>query len=87
MLAIATLFSQGIFEHYFVHSSKSFSLIEVSNVLDGSVQDTNGLIWKHNSMVWAGRCGLVFLWIAAALTLITGWNYFLKAIPFLREKN
>jgi cardiolipin synthase len=29
--------------------------------------------------------GLILLWLAAGLTLITGWDYFRKAMPFLRE--
>jgi cardiolipin synthase (CMP-forming) len=29
--------------------------------------------------------GIVTLWIAGVLTLITGWDYFRKALPFLNE--
>lgn len=29
--------------------------------------------------------GLLLIWVAAALTLITGWDYFRKALPMLRE--
>ncbi len=28
----------------------------------------------------------MLLWIAAALTLITGWDYFRKALPYLRSE-
>ena len=37
---------------------------------------------------WAGvatRAGLVLIWLAAALTAITGWDYFRKALPYLRD--
>ena len=34
-------------------------------------------------MVW--MFGLILIWIAAALTLITGWDYFRKALPYLGE--
>ena len=34
---------------------------------------------------WATGVGITLLWIAAALTLITGWDYFRKALPFLKE--
>ena len=37
------------------------------------------------SMFWSGYVGLVLLWVAAALTLITGWDYFRKALPHLKE--
>jgi CDP-diacylglycerol--glycerol-3-phosphate 3-phosphatidyltransferase len=33
----------------------------------------------------AGDVGLVLIWIAAALTAVTGWEYFQKARPYLRE--
>ena len=29
--------------------------------------------------------GIFLLWVAAALTVITGWDYFRKATPFLKE--
>ena len=34
---------------------------------------------------WATVGGIVLLWVAAALTLMTGWDYFRKAMPYLRE--
>jgi CDP-diacylglycerol--glycerol-3-phosphate 3-phosphatidyltransferase len=33
----------------------------------------------------ATYAGLVLIWIAAALTAITGWDYFRKAMPYLRD--
>jgi CDP-diacylglycerol--glycerol-3-phosphate 3-phosphatidyltransferase len=30
--------------------------------------------------------GLVLFWIAAALTAVTGWDYFRRALPFLRDE-
>jgi len=36
-------------------------------------------------MIWAGRIGLVLLWIAAALTAITGYDYLRKSMPYLVE--
>jgi len=29
--------------------------------------------------------GVALLWVAAGLTVITGWDYFKKSLPFLRE--
>jgi CDP-diacylglycerol--glycerol-3-phosphate 3-phosphatidyltransferase len=29
--------------------------------------------------------GLVLIWIAAVLTAITGWDYFRKSLPYLRD--
>lgn len=33
----------------------------------------------------ANHTGLALIWIAAILTAITGWDYFRKALPFLRD--
>ena len=42
--------------------------------------------WKLRGMVWAGHAGLWLLWIAAALTLITGAEYLIKALPHLKDE-
>jgi CDP-diacylglycerol--glycerol-3-phosphate 3-phosphatidyltransferase len=47
--------------------------------------DELGLIWKLEAMYWSGQIGLWLLWIAAALTLITGIDYFAKALPHLKD--
>ncbi len=33
----------------------------------------------------ATLAGLALIWVAAALTVITGWDYFRKALPILKE--
>ena len=51
----------------------------------GEVAYLQGLRWKFEGMVWAGWGGLALLWIAAGLTLVTGYDYLRKAMPYLRE--
>ncbi|MBM9593355.1 CDP-diacylglycerol--glycerol-3-phosphate 3-phosphatidyltransferase [Roseitranquillus sediminis] len=34
---------------------------------------------------WATFFGIILLWIAATLTVMTGWEYFAKARPYLRD--
>ena len=41
--------------------------------------------WKLAGAHWSGQIGLWLLWMAAALTLITGIDYFRKAIPHLKD--
>ena len=86
MVAIAVLFAQGVFEHYLAVSIEGLDPQNVSAILNGDVADTHGLIWKEQGMLWAGYIGLTLLWIAATLTLITGWDYFVKALPLLKEE-
>ena len=85
MAAISFLFSQGVFEHYLIMSSIGMDQDAIASVLDGSVGDDMGLRWKFHAMIWSGHIGLGLLWIAAALTLITGYDYFAKSLPFLKD--
>lgn len=85
MTAISVLFGQGIFEHYLVMSSIGMDQGIVDQIMAGEIEDTQGLRWKFEGMIWTGRLGLWLLWIAAALTLITGADYLRKAMPHLKE--
>jgi CDP-diacylglycerol--glycerol-3-phosphate 3-phosphatidyltransferase len=86
MVAIATLFAQGVFEHYLGMSAYGMDQAMFDSIMGGDVPDELGLGWKYRGMIWSGQAGLVLLWIAAALTLITGGDYFRKALPFLKEE-
>ncbi len=85
MVAIAVLFAQGVFEHYLGMSTMGMSPEIIQGVMTGEIEDLHGLWWKHAGMVWAGNVGIVLLWLAAFLTLLTGWDYFRKAVPFLKD--
>jgi len=85
MIAISVLFAQGIFEHYLGMSAFGMDAELVGQILDGDVEDLQGLRWKLAGMDWAGRIGLWLLWLAAALTLLTGADYLRKALPYLKE--
>ncbi len=85
MIAIAVLFAQGVFEHYFGMSIFGMDETLVIDILDGQVEDVLGLWWKYEGMIWAGNVGVLLLWIAAALTLITGADYLMKALPYLKD--
>ena len=85
MTAIAVLFSHGVFEHYLIVSSYGMDEELIRSVMAGATQDLQGLRWKEMAMVGAGQLGLWLLWIAAALTLVTGFDYLQKALPYLEE--
>ena len=83
MLSIALLFAQGVVEHYALKFSSrkdgnSTGISQSSETDQSTKLDFDFLYWLENF-------GLVMLWIAAILTLITGFEYFKKAIPALRE--
>ncbi|MGR3661167.1 MAG: CDP-diacylglycerol--glycerol-3-phosphate 3-phosphatidyltransferase [Paracoccaceae bacterium] len=86
MVAISVLFSKGVFEHYFFMNSFGMDATIVADILAGREEDLFGLKWLSSGLFWSFWIGVVFLWVAAILTLITGWDYFRKSLPFLREE-
>lgn len=85
MVAISVLFLQGILEHYVGMLSYGMSAEIFAGVLDGSEPDELGLLWKYRGMLATWYGGATLLWVAGLLTLMTGWDYFTKALPYLRE--
>lgn len=51
----------------------------------GVVERPLGMPFREGWAELLFHAGTVLLWIAAVLTLITGWDYFLKALPLLRD--
>ncbi len=87
LTAIAVLFGQGVFEHYLGMSVFGMDDALIKAILNGTEEDVLGLRWKLAGMEYAGLAGLWLLWIAAALTAVTGVDYLLKAMPHLKEEN
>ena len=85
MVAISFLFAQGIFEHYLIKASAGQGQELVHDVLQGNLEWRQGLHWMYLGMEWSGRLGHWVLWMAAILTLISGFEYARKAIPHLKE--
>lgn len=85
MIALTLLFAKGIFEHYVGMLSLGMNPEIVTGILSGETEDSVGLGWKVTGMIWTSNGGVFLLWIAAVLTAITGFDYFRKAWPFLRE--
>ena len=77
MIAIATLFAQGVFEHYLA--------VTIEDLDSATISAIHRTGRKEAGMTWTGHLGLTLLWVAATLTLVTGWDYFVKALPLLRE--
>jgi CDP-diacylglycerol--glycerol-3-phosphate 3-phosphatidyltransferase len=87
MIAIAVLFAQGVFEHYFGLTVQGMDPARVTDILEGRAADVPGLVWKYQGMVWAGHVGIWLLWLAAALTLATGLDYINKSVPYLKDEH
>lgn len=85
MVAIATLFSNGVFEHYLGMQTFGMDAMMIADILDGAEIDELGLRWKLTGMIWSFWLGAGLLWAAGVLTILTGVDYFRKSLPFLRD--
>ncbi len=85
MVAIAVLFAYGLFEHYVGMAVWGMDGAMVADILAGREEDLLGIGWKSAGLSWSGWGGLGLFWIAALLTLITGIDYFQKALPYVKE--
>ncbi len=86
MVAIAVLFATGVFENEFFDRLQGMDAAMVDAIMSGQLPDEVGLtFWStlRDSTWWVGT---VLLWFAAALTAVTGWDYFVKARPHLRDR-
>lgn len=86
MVALAVLFSTGIFEHHFAERIHGMDAETIGAILSGDLPDELSLarlLWWQDATFFAG---VVLLWVAAALTAITGWDYFSKARPHLVDR-
>jgi CDP-diacylglycerol--glycerol-3-phosphate 3-phosphatidyltransferase len=86
MVAIAVLFAKGVFEHYFGMLVFGMGNQMAADVLAGREEDLVGLGWKYQGVILSWWSGVVLLWIAALLTLVTGLDYFRKSIPHLTDE-
>ena len=85
MVAIALLFAVGIFEYYFVMGTEEMDRQIVADILASYASDPAHLRLFYNGWYATWYSGVAFLWVAAALTVITGVDYFRKALPHLRD--
>mgnify|MGYP003638478718 CR=1 FL=1 len=85
MTAIAVLFSTGAFDTYFQISTEGMDDAMIIAVLEGIEPDLQGILWKLNGAFYSWWIGIVLLWAAMVLTVLTGFDYFRKSLPYLRE--
>ncbi|KMW56257.1 CDP-diacylglycerol--glycerol-3-phosphate 3-phosphatidyltransferase [Candidatus Rhodobacter oscarellae] len=86
MIALTFLFATGIFEHNFLDRTIGMDEGTLHLIMTGQLPDDIGLVWHQTGAWWSWWIGTILLWIAAALTLITGVDYFAKSLPFFREE-
>jgi CDP-diacylglycerol--glycerol-3-phosphate 3-phosphatidyltransferase len=85
MVAIAVLFSYGLFSHYLGMGTFGMDGATIDAILAGELADETGLRFTYYGAYLAYGGGVALFWVAAVLTVITGLDYLRKAMPFLRE--
>ena len=85
MVAIAALFAFALFQSLTGMAMDGMDPAFAGQILAGVEPDLGGLKLRYDLMVWCWWAGIALLWIAAILTAITGYDYFRKALPYLRE--
>ncbi|SEN34115.1 CDP-diacylglycerol--glycerol-3-phosphate 3-phosphatidyltransferase [Loktanella fryxellensis] len=85
MVGISLLFATGAFEHYLGLDTLGMDRAMRDAVLAGDIPAGLGLEWKYWGMMLSWYAGITVLWIAGVLTLVTGFDYFRKALPYLKD--
>lgn len=84
MVAIGVLLAKGVVEHGLYERIVGMDPALVDAILTGQEEDLFGLGWREALTDWTRQAGFALLWVAAGLTILTGWDYFRKAQPYLR---
>ena len=85
MVAIAILFAKGAFEHYLIEGSMGMDQDTQIGILAGDIEDLLGLRSLETGLEISWYAGVSFLWLAMILTVLSGADYFRKALPYLRD--
>ncbi|WP_208348035.1 CDP-diacylglycerol--glycerol-3-phosphate 3-phosphatidyltransferase [Pseudaestuariivita rosea] len=86
MIALAVLFARGIFEHHLEIRIQGMNDEMIAAIFEGLVPDEVGLLWLYDGIQYSWYSGVALLWLAAALTLISGLDYFQKSLPYLKDE-
>lgn len=86
MVAIAVLFLGTGLEHLEGIARRGLSVEQYADLVSAGLADPIKSCGTRGCSSIATTVGLVLIWIAAILTAITGWDYFHKSLPFLRDE-
>ena len=84
MAAITVLLAKGIVEHGLIERLVGLDEALYEAIRTGLEEDVLGIIWREQALDLLRWGGVALLWLAAILTLITGYDYFRKSVPHLQ---
>ncbi|MEH6773267.1 MAG: CDP-diacylglycerol--glycerol-3-phosphate 3-phosphatidyltransferase [Cereibacter changlensis] len=85
MVAIAVLFLGTGLEHLEGIARRGMTWAEYAQAVSAGNADPIRSCGMRGCSSYATWVGLTLIWIAAVLTFVTGLDYFLKALPFLKD--
>ena len=85
MVAIAVLFLGTGLEYQNGVIMQGMTMEQYIDAVQAGTADPIRACGKQDCASTANQVGLVLIWIAALLTVVTGWEYFGKARPHLKE--
>ena len=85
MLAIAVLFLGTGLEYLNGVAMQGMTPEQYAEAVTAGTADPIRACGKRDCASYANLVGFWLMWIAALLTMVTGWEYFTKSLPFLRE--
>lgn len=86
MFAIAVLFLGTGLEHVEGIARRGMTAEQYAEAVTAGLADPIRSCGARGCSSLATMVGLALIWIAAVMTAITGWDYFAKAMPYLRGK-
>jgi CDP-diacylglycerol--glycerol-3-phosphate 3-phosphatidyltransferase len=85
MVAIAVLFLGTGLEYLNGVAMQGLTPEAYADAVAQGMADPIRACGRRDCASLAGDAGLVLIWVAAVLTAVTGWDYFRKALPHLRD--
>jgi CDP-diacylglycerol--glycerol-3-phosphate 3-phosphatidyltransferase len=85
MVAIAVLFLGTGLEYLNGVAMQGMTPDQYTEAVVAGLADPVRACGKRDCASVANDAGLALIWIAAVLTFLTGWDYFRKALPFLKD--
>jgi CDP-diacylglycerol--glycerol-3-phosphate 3-phosphatidyltransferase len=86
MVAIAVLFLGTGLEHLEGIARRGLTPEEYAELVTAGLADPLRSCGVRGCSSYATWAGLALIWVAAILTFLTGWDYFRKALPFLKDE-
>jgi len=85
MVAIAVLFLGTGLEYLEGIARQGLTTDEYASLVTQGLADPIRSCGARGCSSYATILGLALIWVAAGLTAITGWDYFAKSMPYLKD--